>query len=287
MVTFNSGNTGINGLASVGRGLSPYVAATQSAGLVDGTSQQPVLKTYQEAASEQQETVDAETEKWLRFRGRKGASHRFSDATGFKASGGITSPDREYFVIPQSAAQSWLDERPKEDEYYGGRFGTALEFSAPIGWTPDWKVGEDERYDTGVIPSWGYAEGGVVEEGSGMDNDGPSPEEEELVRAAIFALDPNSPLDEEERAAILEELERVLGEGSIEELIKVIEQKLSGGQQVGNTDTEIAALTPGEMVVPETAQQALGGQQHILDVINATKPPGAPGPKGSVYEGRV
>ena len=124
----------------------------------------------------------------------------------------------------------------------------------------------DDSFNDKYQPQ-GYARGGEVMNGlaSGMpqslpqqelggvdpSQQGPSPEDQQLIQAAIAALDQESGMSEDDRVAILTEFENVFGEGAVEALLEEI-------QKGSETDTQPAMLTPGEYVLPKPIVDDVG-----------------------------
>jgi hypothetical protein len=131
---------------------------------------------------------------------------------------------------------------------------------------------------------WGYSNGGVVMgyEQGGVAEQGPSPEDQELIQLAIAALDQQSDMDDEDRAIILTEFENKFGDGSVEELIQEVQVAEQAGQAQqapqgfafgggvqGSSDTTPAMLTPGEYVLP-TAVVDNVGVQNLNNIVQNT-----------------
>lgn len=91
---------------------------------------------------------------------------------------------------------------------------------------------------------------------------------DDFLRGAIMALDPSSPMPEEWRQAVLQEYERIYGEGAVEELAANLNDgggEISDGQSdsieaevVGPNGSEPARLSEGEYVIPADVVSSLG-----------------------------
>ena len=87
---------------------------------------------------------------------------------------------------------------------------------------------------------------------------GPAPDTEPLIQAALMAIDPNSEMPEEERAEILAMFEEVFGPGSIEQLKE---------EYMGNDEVP-AMLTPGEVVIPKNKVNEAGGPDSLMAMVD-------------------
>lgn len=87
---------------------------------------------------------------------------------------------------------------------------------------------------------------------------GPSPDTEPLIQAALMAIDPNSDMPEEERVEILSMFEEVFGPGSVEQLKE---------EYMGNDEVP-AMLTPGEVVIPKNKVNEAGGADNLMAMVD-------------------
>ena len=143
----------------------------------------------------------------------------------------------------------------------------------------------DKDFDT-------YAHGGqVMPSASQQDSlaeqspgNGMTEYEESLTQATIQALDPDSQIDQNDRTTVIEEFERVFGEGAIEELLEELQSRDGGDTPDGTSDSipalidgqQPAALSQGEYVLPawfvaKAGGDTEGGAAHIDNVVEQAK----------------
>ena len=141
-----------------------------------------------------------------------------------------------------------------------------------------------------------FADGGLVGPPGGGEM---GPYENNLVKGAILALDPESPVSDEDRQIILAEFEKTFGEGSIDELMGTLQgQGEAGGEVVGpgtGTSDSVpalvngqrpAALSDGEFVITaDDVQNTFGGGDRDRGVQNIEQLIGNARASGGIMQG--